>query len=155
PGGVYSLAFTPDGKTLASGATDGSIKLWDVASGRERPPIEAPDKDHAALGVSGPGMIFGLAIHDRTLADNRGCLWDAETGRLLEGLPADQASSFPVAFSPDGVILATAPKNGSILLWDVATRQLRQPLAAGDVEVHSLAFSPDGRILASGGVSRD
>src|SRR3954451_24306080 len=152
-GGVFSLAFTPDSKTLASGCTDGSIKLWNVGSGRERPPLEPVDKEHSVLGVAGPGLVFGLAIHGQTLADNRGSLWDLKTGRLLKALPADRASSYPVAFSPDGSILATAPPDGSILLWDVATREVRRTLPAND-EIHSVSFSRDGRVLASGGVRR-
>ena len=101
-----------------------------MESGRERPPLEDPGEGHRSPASRGRVTIFGLAIHGRTLADNRGHLWDLETGRLLEGLPAEQAASLPVAFSPDGAILATAPTDGTHPLWDAATRELRRPLAA-------------------------
>jgi len=147
---VWSLAFTPDGKTLASGGTDASIKLWDVASGRERAPLEDPGEGPPISGSAISHEIVALAIHGRTLADNRGHLWDLETGRLLEGLPAHRLNSLPVCFSPDGAILATA-SSGTVSLWDVATRELRRPLESPDPLVHALAFTPAGRILATGG----
>jgi WD40 repeat protein len=152
PGAVEALAFTREDKILASGSVDGLIRLWDAESGRERARLEDPVEDHPVPGGRSHQMIHGLAIHGRTLADNRGNLWDLETGRLLKGFPADRAAWWTVAFSPDGALLATGPDYpGTVSLWDVATRELRRPLAKGDLGIRSLAFSPpDGRILAAG-----
>jgi WD40 repeat protein len=144
-GAVHSLAFTPEGKTLASEDSNGSIRLWDVGSGRERPRLEDPDKS--------PGGNKGLAINGRILADNRTCLWDLETGRLLKGLPSDPTTSWQVAFSHDGAILATAsPKK--IWLWDMYKWELRRSIPADLDGITSLAFSPDGRFLAAGGMDQ-
>ena len=149
-GFVYSLVFTPEGKTLASGDTSGTIKLWDVESGRERPPLEEPGEGRPFSGGATSRGSVQLAIHGRTLADNRGHMWDLETGRLLTGVLAERAASLPVGFSPNGAILATA-SFGTVTLWDAATRELRQSLVSPDFIVHALAFTPDGRTLATGG----
>jgi WD40 repeat protein len=145
---VVSLAFSPDGATLASGGRDEQIQLWDVDSGR---PVGAPLVGHTA-------GVFGLAFtEDGTLAsasqDGSVAIWDLEarTSRTLPGEPEGGLTS--LALTPDGNRVVAGRKDGAVVVWD---------LDAGDPivleghrdEVRSVAVSPDGALLASGSIDR-
>jgi len=153
-GPVGSLAFSPDGRTLAAGSFLGMVILWDVTD-RARP---------AALGhpLTTSGSVRSLAFSPdgRTLAaaagDNTVIMWDvtdrtrpARLGRPLDG-HTDALSS--VAFSPDGRTLATGSDDDTVILWDVTDRtrpaRLGRPLTGSPVTL--LAFTRDGRTLATG-----
>ena len=158
-GAVNSVAFSPDGHTLASGSDDGSVRLWDAA-----------DPAHPRL-LSQPLTGTGIAAVDsvafspdgQTLAsgDADGVirLWDigdpAHPRPLGQPPNSGGADVHSVAFSPDGHLLASGDDDGVIRLWDVADpanpRPLGQPLTSGGtVAVDSVAFSPDGHTLADG-----
>jgi WD40 repeat protein/energy-coupling factor transporter ATP-binding protein EcfA2 len=154
---VNCVAFSPDGKFLASGDNKGVVILWDVATrrmigqpltGHQQPVYSlafSPDKILAS-GSSGDGTgeiyLWNVATHERM-------------GEPLKGHPSFVQS---LAFSPDGKTLASA--NGrdasvgvdaSIILWDVAKRQpLGSPLKGHTDGISCLAFNPDGKVLASG-----
>ncbi|WP_406278869.1 WD40 repeat domain-containing serine/threonine protein kinase [Embleya sp. NBC_00896] len=134
-----AVAFSPDGHTLAAGADDGAVVLWDAASRRQ---IGEPLTGHTEA-------IWSLAFSPdgRTLAtgggDGTARLWDVATRRQVGRLRADRF----VAFSPDGRTLAAGSSDGA-RLWDVATQQERGLLDIANLS--SLAYSPDGRTLATG-----
>ncbi|AGX86377.1 WD40 repeat domain-containing protein [Candidatus Symbiobacter mobilis] len=145
---IIAVAYSPDGKVLASGSADNTVRLWDVAT---RKPLGEPLRGHedivSSVAFSPDGKVLASGSLDKTVR-----LWDVATreplGEPLRGHEADVKS---VAFSPDGKVLASGSDDKTVRLWDVATRKpLGEPLRGHEAEVSSVAFSPDGKVLASG-----
>ena len=145
---VESVAFSPDGKELASGGDSNTIMFWDVATGQ---PLGAPLTGHKSYVISVAFSPDGKMLASGSM-DNTIILWDVATRQPL-GAPliGHKDSVFSVAFSPDGKTLASGSADKTIILWDVTTRQpLGAPLAGHSDTVNSVVFSPDGQTLASG-----
>ena len=144
---VLAVAFSPDGKVLASGSNDNTIKLWDVASGRELRTLSGHTRRVQSVAFTPDGSTLASGSDDNTIK-----LWDVASGRELRTL-SEHILVDSVAFSPDGKVLASGGFGG-IKLWDVANgRELRTLRHTDTDDVKSVAFSPDGKVLASG--SRD
>ncbi|KAI7205061.1 WD40 repeat-like protein [Hortaea werneckii] len=146
---VYAVAFSPDGKTVASGSYDRTVRLWDAATGEERQKLEGHDGQVNAVAFSPDGKTVASGSNDRTVR-----LWDAATGEERQKLEGHDYSVNAVAFSPDGKTVASGSSNKTIRLWDAATGEERQKLEGHDDKVNAVTFSPDGKTVASGSNDR-
>jgi len=145
---VWSVAFSPDGRTLASSSNDYTIRLWDVATGLDLRTLTGHTAWVFSVAFSPDGRTLASGPFDKTIK-----LWDVATGQTLRTLTGHTRDVNSVAFSPDGRTLASGSDDKTIKLWDVATGQTLRTLTGHTDYVYSVAFSPDGRLLASG--SRD
>jgi WD40 repeat protein/tRNA A-37 threonylcarbamoyl transferase component Bud32 len=154
---VDTMAFSPDGKTLASGGADDTVRLWDVATRRQlgnalAVPASGPPYSNfvAAVAFSPDGKTLASGGGDGTVR-----LWNVATHQQI-GTPLTSNTNFvaAMAFSRDGKTLASGGGDGTVWLWNVVTRRpIGAPLQAPSGDVFSVAFSPDGKTLATG--SRD
>ncbi len=167
---VTWVAFSPDGKTLATSSTDETVKLWDVATGRLVRTLEA------ATFVFGQWLAFSpdggtLAVAGEWKEVEGGGeglvqLWDVRTGELRRVLTGSGNPTLSVAFSPDGKSLVSgsapialgpaeveepATEMGELYLWDLATGEVQRKLTGHPVGLR-VSFSPDGKTVAAGGL---
>jgi WD40 repeat protein/serine/threonine protein kinase len=148
---LYPVAFSPDGRLLASGAAE-EVRLWEVATGRLIRTLKGHTDRVQCLAFSPDGRL--LASGDGLDVKTPGVvkLWDSTTGREVHSLRGHAGCVFAVAFHPDGTRLASASEDKTIKLWDPATGQEVLTLSGHASGILCLAFSPDGRRIASGGV---
>jgi RNA polymerase sigma factor (sigma-70 family) len=167
---VWSLAFAPDGKTLAAGLRGlregrfcGEVRLWDPATGKQRETL---------TGHPDPVMALAFTRDGRTLASGSGTygapvgevrLWDVASGRLLRTMTEADLAIVTVAFSPDGESVASGGTiwregtvfGGAVSIWEVATGKKRITLPAFPSYVHAVSYAPAGALLATAGIGRN
>jgi WD40 repeat protein len=152
PSPVHSVAVTPDGRTLAAGCHDGTIRLWELATGRPGAPLRGHQGVVAALLFTPDGKTLISAGHDRAVT-----LWDVATGAERRTLRGHRAAVWALALARDGRRLASAgpydergrPLPGDVRLWDLPSGKEE---ALGDLPqknygVTSVVFTPDGGAL--------
>lgn len=148
---VYSVAFSPDGKALASAGGDlssdlkpGEIYLWDVGTGKLLRPLDGHTGGVWSVAFSPDGKTMASASADKTVK-----FWDTATGKVILTLEGHTEWVRSVAFSPDGKTLASASNDMTVKVWEVAAGRERATLRGHTGGVACLAFAPDGKSLAS------
>ncbi len=143
---VISVAFSPDGETIASASLDRTVKLWD-RQGKLLNTLEGHGDSVISVAFSPDGETIASASDDRTVK-----LWDRQ-GKLLNTLEGHGSSVWSVAFSPDGETIASASLDRTVKLWDRQGKLLNTLEGHGNWVI-SVAFSPDGETIASASSDR-
>ncbi|MBC7228221.1 MAG: AAA family ATPase [Thermoflexales bacterium] len=142
---LLGVAFSPDGRLLASGSADKTVKVWEVASGRLLHTLIGHKDWTLGVAFSPDGRLLASGSNDKTVK-----LWEVSSGRLLYTLSGHRGTVLSVAFSPDGRLLASGSADKTVKVWEVASGRLLYNLSGHNQVVWKVAFSPDGRLLASG-----
>jgi len=150
--GIYTLALSPDGKTLATGSGIiggqlAAVRLWDTTTGKEIHPLAAHPGAATTIGVSADGkLLASCSTTERVVR-----IWDVASGREVRQLEGHEAGVDEVQFSPDGRLLASATREPAIIIWEVATGRRLRTLADHNSLGPHMRFAADGKTLATAG----
>ena len=141
---VWSVAFSPNGQTLASGSQDRTIRLWNPNNGNLKRTLRGHRDAVNSIAFSPDGRTLASGSWDGTIR-----LWNPNNGNLKRTLTGHTDGISFIAFSPDGQALASASGDQTIRLWNPNNGKLKRTLIGHTGRVASIAFSPDGQTLAS------
>jgi WD40 repeat protein len=146
---VYQLAWSPDGRMLASAGFDGKILLWDVEGGKVLRTFDPPESStrtvlglHVAFSPNGQLLAGSYSI-------NHVRLWDVPISSPIRSLEGAAEPLFALTVSPDGNRLAAAGQDRTIRIWNIADGKVITTCAGHTATVTGLAFSGNGQLLAS------
>jgi WD40 repeat protein len=143
-GDVECLAYSPDGRRLASGHTDHALRIWDLPPTHPPRVLTGHDRNVTCVAFSPDGRVVASGGNDGTVR-----LWDADTGESRLTFHGQGGRLRTLVFTPDGRTILAGGFDRSIRAWDAGTGALRYALRVDSDAVYDLAFSPDGRTLAA------
>jgi serine/threonine protein kinase len=141
---VLTVAFSPDGSTIASGGEDNAVRLWNAADGAARSVLSGHGDAIWRVTFSPDGNTLASASADNTVR-----LWRVSDGQLLHQLQEHTDTVNDVMFSPDGSRVVTGSYDGTVKVWQVSNGELVRSFDA-EGQVRSVAYSPDGTLIAVG-----
>ena len=145
---VTSIAFSPDGATLASGSEDKTIEMWKLDAGKRWYTLTGHSDWVTCVAFSPDGATLASGGRDKTIQ-----IWDLNKGKWWYALHGHEDRVYAVAFSPDGQVLASGSRDKTVQLWNLNKGRRISALSGHAGGVEAVAFSPGGEFLASG--SRD
>jgi WD40 repeat protein/serine/threonine protein kinase len=140
---IESVAVSPDGTLIVSGAADGTVRLWSRETGEQRARFRAP-RGAGSVAFSTDGSRIVVGQYDGTVR-----LWHVETQESLGILEGHESSIQSARFSPDGSRIVSGSWDKTVRLWDAASGELLTTIQHSD-KVYSVAYSPDGALIAYG-----
>jgi len=146
---VLAVAVTPDGRYAISGSWDGTLKVWEIETGREVRTLAGHAAGVHAVAVTPDGRYAISASSDRTLK-----AWELETGREVRTLAGHEDWVYAVAVTPDGRYAISASRDRTLKVWELETGREVRTLAGHKSGVLAVAVTPDGRHAISGSVDR-
>ena len=146
---IHGLAFSWNGKILASGSADRTIKLWNPDSRIPRATLSGHSSLIEAIAWTPDGRILASGSWDYAIK-----IWDVETAELIHTFCEHSGWIKSLAISPDAKILVSASSDRTIKLWNLQTKELQNTLCGHSGAVHCVAISSDGQTLASGGADQ-
>jgi WD40 repeat protein len=145
---VTSVAFSPDGATLASGSEDKTIEMWKLDALKRWYTLTGHSDWVTSVAFSPDGSTLASGGRDKTIQ-----IWDLNKGKWWYALRGHEDRVYAVAFSPDGQVLASGSRDKTVMLWNLNKGRPMSALSGHAGGVEAVAFSPGGEFLATG--SRD
>lgn len=142
-GWVRAVAFSPDGRFLASGSEDRTVRLWEIPEGREAHRLTQHNDWVFALSFSPDGRYLAVACHDRTII-----IWETAAWKEIHRFTEKQGA-ICISFSADGSSLAAGFRDRTVMVWDFPSCSERRRLLCPGSSVLALSFSPRGDLLAT------
>ncbi|EXA29912.1 Atypical/ALPHA protein kinase [Fusarium oxysporum f. sp. pisi HDV247] len=142
---VTSVIFSQDGKLIASGSYDHTVKIWNVATGKEERTLKGHTDLVNSVVFSNDGKLIASGSRDKTVK-----IWNVATGEEEQTLDGHANSVNSVVFSNDGKLIASGSLDTTIKIWNVATGKEEHTLESHRGSVNSVVFSQDGKLIASG-----
>ncbi|KAJ5278432.1 hypothetical protein N7524_004585 [Penicillium chrysogenum] len=144
--GVTSVAFSTDGRLVASGSKDMTVKLWNTTTGGIHKTLQGHWSQVTCVAFSPDGRFVVSGSYDATVK-----LWNSATGNTDKTLKGHSGFVASVAFSPDGTLVASGSSDNTVKLWNTSTGKIYKTLEGHTGSGLSMAFSPDGKLVASRG----
>ena len=142
---VRAVAVTPDGKRAVSGSSDGTVRVWDLATQREQASLTSDDRQVFAVAVTPDGK-YAVSGNGNDLQ-----VWDLGARQARATLTGHTGEVFSVTVTPDGKYAVSGSSDGTVRIWDLTARHEKAVLTGHDCQVFAVAVTPDKALAVSGG----